>query len=75
MSTSCFFCFCCGYVSNAFALPKRSGISAAFAVASILSMPARHTAIGTRPHAQQSGSAGSITFLPPNRSSKFKLRQ
>jgi len=33
-------------VGNAFALSKRSGISTALAVASILSMPARHTAIG-----------------------------
>jgi hypothetical protein len=40
-----FCCFCCGYAGNAFALSKRSGISTAFA-ASILSMPARHTAIG-----------------------------
>ena len=39
-------CFCCGYVGNAFALSKRSGISTALAAASILSMPARHTAIG-----------------------------
>ena len=36
----------CGYVGNAFALSKRSGISTALAAASILSMPARHTAIG-----------------------------
>jgi hypothetical protein len=33
-------------VGNAFALSKRSGISTALAGASILSMPARHTAIG-----------------------------
>ena len=39
-------CFCCGYVGNAFALSKRSGISTALAATSILSMPARHTAIG-----------------------------
>src|SRR3984957_10016280 len=39
-------CICCGYVGNAFALSKRSGISTALAAASILSMPARHTAIG-----------------------------
>jgi hypothetical protein len=36
----------CGYVGNAFALSKRSGISTGLAAASILSMPARHTAIG-----------------------------
>jgi hypothetical protein len=33
------------YVGNAFALSKRSGISTVFA-ASILSMPARHAAMG-----------------------------
>jgi hypothetical protein len=33
----------CGYVGNAFALSKRSGISTGLAAASILSMPARHT--------------------------------
>ena len=38
-AASCCFCFCCGYVGNAFALSKRSGISIAFAAASILSMP------------------------------------
>src|SRR5271170_2995007 len=37
---------CCGYVGNAFALSKRSGISTALAAASILSIPLRHTAIG-----------------------------
>ena len=36
----------CGYVGNAFALSKRSGISTDLAAASILSMPARHAAIG-----------------------------
>ena len=36
----------CGYVDDAFALSKRSGISTGRAAASILSMPARHTAIG-----------------------------
>jgi hypothetical protein len=36
----------CGYVGNAFALSKRSGISTGLAAASILSMPARQTAIG-----------------------------
>ena len=36
----------CGYVGNAFALSKRSGISTGLAAASIRSMPARHTAIG-----------------------------
>jgi hypothetical protein len=36
----------CGYVGNAFALSKRSGISTGLVAASILSMPARHTAIG-----------------------------
>ena len=45
-AASCCFCLCCGYVGNAFALSKRSGISTALAAASILSMPARHTAIG-----------------------------
>src|SRR5208337_3697949 len=45
-AASCCFCFCCGYVGNAFALSKRSGISTALAAASISSMPARHTAIG-----------------------------
>ena len=40
-------CVCrCGYVGNAFALSRRSGISTALAAASFLSMPARHTAIG-----------------------------
>jgi hypothetical protein len=37
---------CCGYVGNAFALSKRSGISTALAAASILFIPSRHTAIG-----------------------------
>src|SRR5216684_189679 len=41
----CCFCVCCGYVGNAFALSKRSGISTVFA-ASILPMPARHAAMG-----------------------------
>ena len=45
-AASCCFCFCCEYVGNAFALSKRSGISTVLAAASILSMPARHTAIG-----------------------------
>src|SRR5208282_3210487 len=45
-AASCCFCLCCGYVGNAFALSKRSGISTALAAASISSMPARHTAIG-----------------------------
>src|SRR3984957_17087418 len=36
----------CGYVGNAFALSKRSGISTGLAAASIRSMPARHTAVG-----------------------------
>ena len=45
-AASCCFCLCCGYVVNGFALSKRSGISTALAAASILSMPARHTAIG-----------------------------
>ena len=40
------FLFYCGYVGNAFALSKRSGISTGLAAASILSIPARHTAIG-----------------------------
>jgi len=40
----CCFCVCCGYVGNAFALSKRSGISTV--AASILSMPARHAAMG-----------------------------
>ena len=44
-SCCCCFCVCCGYVGNAFALSKRSGISTVFA-ASILSMPARHAAMG-----------------------------
>ena len=35
-----------GYVGNAFALSKRSGISTVFSADSILSVPARHTAIG-----------------------------
>jgi len=35
----------CGYVGNAFALSKRSGISTVL-VASILSLPARHAAMG-----------------------------
>jgi uncharacterized membrane protein YjjB (DUF3815 family) len=39
------FCVCCGYVGNAFALSKRSSISTVFA-ASILSMLARHAAMG-----------------------------
>jgi len=41
-----FFLLYCGYVGNAFALSKLSGISTGLAAASILSMPARHTAIG-----------------------------
>jgi hypothetical protein len=45
-AASCCICFCCGYVGDAFALSKRSGISTAAAAASILSMPARHAAIG-----------------------------
>ena len=36
----------CGYVGNAFALSKRSGISTALVAASILAIPSRHTAIG-----------------------------
>jgi hypothetical protein len=45
--SSCFLlvCLCCGFVVNAFALPRRGGISTALAAASILSMPARHTNI------------------------------
>jgi cupin 2 domain-containing protein len=39
-------CFCWGYVGNAFTLSKRSGISTALCAAAILSMPARHAAIG-----------------------------
>jgi len=44
-ASCCCFCVCCGYVGNAFALSKRSGISTVFA-ASILSVPARHAAMG-----------------------------
>jgi len=42
----CFVCRRCGYVVNAFALSKRSGISTAYAASSIFSTPARHTLIG-----------------------------
>src|SRR5277367_2981747 len=41
-----FFCRCCGYVGNAFALSKRSGISTASAGRSAVAMPLRHTFIG-----------------------------
>ena len=44
-ASCCCFCACCGYVGNAFALSKRSGISTVL-VASILSLPARHAAMG-----------------------------
>jgi len=42
----CCFCLRCGYVGNAFALSKRSGISTAFRRRLDLSKRARHTAIG-----------------------------
>ena len=41
-----FFCRCCGYVGNAFALSKRSGISTASAGRSAVAMPLRHTFMG-----------------------------